>query len=130
MKKKILKNIEWSILICTIILVIIGLVALTSATKNANYDELKKQIMWVIISIPVMIVILFIDYDLITKLAPILYAIIIFLLIGVLFTEPINGATSWFDIGSFSFQPAEFAKIICILMLALVITRIQKKRNR
>lgn len=126
MKKKILKNIEWSILICTIILVVIGLVALTSATKNANYDELKKQIMWVIISIPVMVVILFIDYDLIAKLAPILYAIIIFLLIGVLFTEPINGATSWFDIGSFSFQPAEFAKIICVLMLALVITRIQK----
>ena len=126
MKKKILKNIEWSILICTIILVIIGLVALTSATKNTNYDELKKQIMWLIISIPIMIVVIFIDYEFIAKIAPILYGIIIFLLIGVLFTEPINGATSWFDIGSFSFQPAEFAKVICILMLAFVITRIQK----
>ena len=127
MKRKILKNIEWGILICTIILVVIGLVALTSATQNSDYEDLKKQIMWVCISIPIMIIILFIDYDFIAKISPILYGIIIALLIGVLFTEPINGATSWFNIGPVSLQPAEFAKVICILMLALLISRIQKK---
>ena len=126
MKRKILKNIEWGILVCTILLIAIGLVALTSATQNLDYDELKRQIMWVCISIPVMIVILFIDYEFIAKISPILYGIILLLLIGVLFTEPINGATSWFDIGPVSLQPAEFAKIICILMLAFVITRIQR----
>lgn len=127
MKRKILKNIEWGILICTIILVVIGLVALTSATQNSDYEDLKKQIMWVCISIPIMIIILFIDYDFIAKISPILYGIIIALLIGVLFTEPINGATSWFNMGPVSLQPAEFAKVICILMLALLISRIQKK---
>lgn len=127
MKKRILKNIEWGILICAIILTIIGLVALTSATKNSDYDELKKQIMWLAVSIPVMIVIIFIDYDIIAKISPILYGLIIILLIAVLFTEPINGATSWFYIGNFSFQPAEIAKIIYILMLALVMTKIQSK---
>ncbi len=127
MKKKILKNIEWGILICTIILVAIGLVALASATQNSDYEELKKQIIWLVISIPIMIIIIFIDYDFIAKISPILYGIIVILLIGVLFTEPINGATSWFNIGSISIQPAEFAKVICVLMLALIITRIQKK---
>ena len=127
MKRKILKNLEWGILISTIILVIIGLIALTSATQNSNYEELKKQIMWVIISIPVMIIVIFVDYELLVKVAPILYVIIIALLIGVLFTEPINGATSWFNIGPFSFQPAEFAKIVCILTLAFTIVKIQKK---
>ena len=126
MKRKILKNIEWGILICTLILLAIGLVALASATQNSDYDELKRQIMWVCISIPIMIIILFIDYDFIAKISPVLYGIIIVLLIGVLFTEPINGATSWFNIGSVSIQPAELAKIICILMLALVISKIQK----
>ena len=86
MKRKILKNIEWGILVCTILLIAIGLVALTSATQNLDYDELKRQIMWVCISIPVMIVILFIDYEFIAKISPILYGIIILLLIGVLFT--------------------------------------------
>ena len=127
MKRKILKNVEWGILICTIILLAIGLVALTSATKNSDYEELKKQVMWAVISIPVMIIVIFIDYDFIAKISPVLYGIIIILLIGVLFTEPINGATSWFNIGSFSLQPAELAKIICILMLALVMTKIQKR---
>ena len=118
MKRKILKNIEWGILICTILLVAIGLVALTSATKNSDYEELKKQIMWIVISLPVMIVVIFIDYNFIAKISPILYGIIIALLIGVLFTEPINGATSWFSIGPISIQLAEFAKIAVVLFLS------------
>ena len=126
MKRKILKNIEWGILICTIILVIIGLIALTSATQNSDYDELKRQVMWLVISIPIMIIIIFIDYEWLAKISPILYGIILVLLVGVLFTEPINGATSWFNIGGASFQPAEFAKIVCILMLAWLIVKIQK----
>lgn len=49
------------------------------------------------------------------------------MLIAVLFTKPINGATSWFDIGSFSFQPGEFAKVFVILFLAFTISKIQEK---
>lgn len=126
MKRKILKNIEWSILISTIILVIIGLVALTSATKNSNYEELKKQILWLTISIPILIVVIFVDYDIFAKISPILYGIILILLVAVLFTSAVNGATSWFDIGPFSFQPAEFAKVVIVLFIAWLITKIQK----
>ena len=52
MGKKLLKNTEWSILIVSILLTIIGLVALFSATQNADHDEFKKQVQWVLISIP------------------------------------------------------------------------------
>ena len=127
MKKKILKNIEWGILVCTILLIAIGLIALFSATQNSDYDEFKKQILWLVISIPVIICIILLDYNWITKLSPILYGISLLLLIAVLFTEPINGASSWFTIGSFSFQPAEFAKIVVILFTTYVIVKIQKK---
>lgn len=127
MKKRILKNIEWSVLICTILLIAIGLVALASATKSSDYEDLKKQVMWLIISIPILIIVIFIDYDIFVKMSPILYGIIFILLIAVLFTKPINGATSWFSIGPFSFQPAEFAKIVVILFLAWLFTKIQAK---
>lgn len=127
MKKRILKNIEWGILVCTILLIAIGLVALFSATQNSDYDELKKQILWLIISVPVMICVIFLDYEWFSKISPILYGISLLLLIAVLFTEPINGATSWFTIGPFSFQPAEFAKIAVILFTADVIVKLQKK---
>ena len=111
MNKRLLKNIEWGILICTILLIVIGFVALFSATQNAGYDEFKKQIMWVLVSIPVMIVVILIDYEIFIKISPVLYGASLIFLIGVLFTEPINGASSWFSIGKFTVQPAEFAKI-------------------
>lgn len=127
MNKKILKNLDYGILICTIILLAIGLIALYSATQNTGYTEFKKQIIWICVSIPIMIIIIFIDYESIAKISPILYGIIIIALIAVLFMEPINGATSWFNIGSISIQPSEFAKIIVIIFLAYYISKVQEK---
>ena len=118
---------EWGLLIVAIILSAIGLVALFSATQETEYDEFKKQIIWVIVSIVAMIITMCIDYELLVKISPVCYGVIIILLIGVLFTKPINGATSWFDIGAFSFQPGEFAKIFVILFLAFVISKIQSR---
>ena len=127
MKKKFFKNIEWGILICTVILIVIGLIALYSATYESTSDEFRKQILWLVISVPIMIVAICVNYEVIAKISPIFYVIILGLLIGVLFTESVNGASSWFSIGFFSFQPSEFAKIFVILTLSLVITKIQDR---
>ena len=126
MKKKILRNIEWGILVCTILLIAIGLLALFSSTQNLNYEEFTKQLMWLVISVPVMIVVILIDYELLAKLSPIIYGVSLLLLIAVLFTEPINGATSWFSIGPFTMQPSEFAKIAIVLFLASSLVKLQK----
>ena len=125
MRKRELKNIEWSIGIIAIILCIIGLVALFSATQEADYDEFNKQCIWFVVSLVIGIVIMLI-YKSMVKLSPVFYGAFIILLIGVLFTSPVNGATSWFDIGFFSFQPGEFAKIFVILFLAYTINKIQE----
>ena len=55
MRKRDLKNVEWWILIIAIILTLIGLVALFSATQNTGYDEFKKQIIWFAVSIVLML---------------------------------------------------------------------------
>ena len=70
MKKSFFKNMQWSILICMILLIGIGFVALYSATISSNTDELIKQIIWFIIGIPIMIAITLIDYKLIAKASP------------------------------------------------------------
>ena len=111
-------------------LILIGLVALFSATQNAEYEELKKQIMWLCISIPIFIVVIFIDYEIVAKASPIFYGIFLILLIAVLFTKSINGATSWFNIGSFSIQPSEFAKIFVILVFAKVVSKIEERGKK
>lgn len=129
MRKRELKNIEWGILIVAVILSIIGIVALFSATQETEYDEFKKQIIWLGVSLVIMVLVMLIDYETLTKFSPVLYGIFIVLLIGVLFTKPINGASSWFNIGFFSFQPGEFAKIVVILFLTFAMTKIQSRKK-
>lgn len=108
----------------------IGLVALYSATQEAEFDEFNKQCIWFVISLIIGIVIMLIDYELIVKISPIFYGAFILLLVAVLFTKPVNGATSWFDIGFFSLQPGEFAKVAVVLFITYAITKIQAKDNR
>lgn len=130
MQKRFLKNTEWGILVCSVLLLIIGMVALFSATQNSEFEEFKKQAIWALISIPVIIVILMVDYHIFTRFSPYFYGLFIVLLIAVFFTEPINGATSWFSLGIFSFQPGEFAKIFVILFLAFILEKLcSRSRN-
>ena len=131
MKNKYLKNIEWSILISCLILLLIGMVALYSATKETGNVELKKQIVWTAVSIPIMIIVMLVDYNTIAKISPVFYGIFIIGLIAVLFTEPVNGATSWFKINDWmTFQPSEFAKVIFIVFLAFIIQKLQNGDKR
>ena len=95
MRKRELKNIEWSIGIIAIVLCIIGLVALFSATQEAELDEFNKQCIWLGISLVIGIIVMLIDYETLVKLSPILYGIFILLLIAVFFTTPVNGARSF-----------------------------------
>ncbi len=128
MNKKMLKNIEWGILICCLILLCIGIVALFSATQADNNEELKKQTLWAAISIPIMIIVIFVDYNLIAKISPPLYGLALIALVAVLFTEPINGASSWFKITeTITIQPSEFAKVILIIFLAFILVKFQKR---
>lgn len=122
------RKIDWLILICALMLCGVGLIALFSASYDSDLDEFKKQAIWMGISIGIMIIVMFIDYKILIKLSPILYGISIIALIAVLFTKPINGARSWFNIkdGLFSFQPAEMAKVFIILFVAYVISLIQR----
>lgn len=129
-RKLCLKDIEWSILICVIVLITIGCIALYSATQNTDFDELRKQLIWLAISIPIMIAFILVDYELIVKSSPIIYGGLLISLVGVLFTKPINGARSWFVIGNISLQPAEFAKIFVILFLAYSISKVQSKGKK
>ena len=130
MNKRNIKNTDWGILICVLLLVIMGLIALYSATYNSELYEFKKQCIYVLISIPIFILIVYLDYSIIAKFSTYLYGFSIILLIAVLFTSAINGASSWFNIGFFAFQPAELCKVFVILFLSTTIVNIQKNSRK
>lgn len=93
-----------------------------------------KQLLWITVGLVLVGIIQLIELSVYQTFAPIFYGITILLLIGVLFTTPINGATSWFDLGGFRFQPSEFAKVTtCIMLsayLAMPTARMQELRTK
>lgn len=125
MKKKLLKNTEWTVLIVSLLLFSIGLVALFSSTQSTDYEEFKKQIQWFLISVPFLVLVYFIDYNVIARFSTVIYMVMMGLLVGVLFTKPINGARSWYQIGGVGIQPSELSKVVVVLFIAFLINKLQ-----
>ena len=78
-----------------------------------------KQLIWITLSIPLIIFILFFNAKFYERFSSILYLASIISLIGLfLFGRNINGATSWYNFGGVGLQPSEFAKAFTALALA------------
>ncbi|MEO0237806.1 MAG: FtsW/RodA/SpoVE family cell cycle protein [candidate division WOR-3 bacterium] len=123
-----------------LLLLICGLVILTSATtflsyqnksfKNNPYYFLTRQICWIIVGIFVAIAISNIDIRKINeKVFFYILIISIILLIVVLFTKPINGARRWLRFSSFSFQPSEFAELAMLLYVSKKFSSIKNQKD-
>lgn len=94
---------------------------LDEASFTSLYDLSKnygKQLLWITIAIGIVGIIQLIEARFYETFAPLFYGITMLLLVGVLFTTAIKGATSWYNIGGFRFQPSEFGKVATCLMLA------------
>ncbi|MBD2701801.1 rod shape-determining protein RodA [Spirosoma sp. BT702] len=78
-----------------------------------------KQLMWIGTTLLLIICILVINHTVFDTFAFIFYGFMILMLVLVLFLgSNINGSRSWFKFGSFTIQPAEFAKVATALALA------------
>jgi len=126
-KTDITKGFDWITIGIYLALVFIGWLMLYAVVYDVNGENnifdfntiIGKQTIWIIISLSVFVLSLFIDWNTWNSYSPIFYVIGILLLIGVLFLgKNIKGATSWFSFGGVSFQPSEFAKLGTALLLA------------
>ena len=108
------KFIEWKLIIIYLILLAIGLITLSSV-DNAEFN---KQTIFSFISLFFGFFILVLDGKFLISLAYSIYSISIILLILVLLIGVEKfGAKSWFNFGSFSFQPSELAKFGTLLAI-------------
>ena len=81
----------------------------------------KRQILFVVIGIVVMLAAAFLDYRLYRDFANPAYLVVMLALVGVLFFGvERNGARAWYELPgqTFQIQPAEFAKVAVIVALA------------
>ncbi len=106
-----------------------GLLMIYSATRARLVTEgidpgyyLKRQAVFVVIGIIVMVVAAAIDYRRLRDFAPTFYAgsILALLLILTPLGKKSKGAQAWFQIGAYQLEPSEFAKIALIIGLAAI----------
>ena len=108
------KFIEWKLIVIYFILLAIGLITLSSV-DNAEFN---KQTIFSFISLFFGFFILILDGKFLISLAYSIYIISIILLVFVLLIGVEKfGAKSWFNFGSFSFQPSELAKFGTLLAI-------------
>ncbi len=125
-RNNILLQIDWTLIILYLLLISFGWMNIYSAASSENHHEIfdfatryGKQIIWIGLSFVICVFLLFIESSFYEKFAAYIYLFCMLLLAGLfVIGKNINGATSWYAIGSFSLQPTEFAKTGTILALA------------
>ena len=133
--KNIFSNIDWVVVLLYLALVLIGWVNIYAAVYNEDHHSIfditqryGKQLMWIVLGLVIAFVILLVDNHFFTTFAIPIYLVVLVSLLAVLVLGvKINGATSWFQFGSFKIQPSEFAKFATALALAKYLSAINIK---
>jgi len=130
---RLIKEIDKTILVCTILLILYGTLNIYLCTKG-EYGLVypQKQAFWFIVSIVALYVFITIDYTIIFNFVPIFYwGAIILLLVAEIpgVGAVVNGARGWIRFGGQQIQPSEFAKLGIILMLAKKLDDMDGKIN-
>ena len=126
--KKVFKNLDKPLLLVTILLFVVGLIAVFSSSNVtaymshavSPYNYFIKQLAFLVVGF----IIAFIMLRFTTKaygvfswglLLIVIASLVCLLIIG----QTKNQAISWYDLGPISIQPSEFAKVITIVWLAV-----------
>lgn len=131
--QSVTNNIDWITILLYAVLVISGWVTIYSASLPDQTTSIfdigqvyGKQIMFIVTSIPLIMVLLTIDAKIYDKYAVVFYALGLVLLAGLFVAgKTIKGQTNWYSFGGFSLQPSEFAKIATSLVLSKYLSDVQ-----
>jgi len=117
-----LDSFEWRFFALVVAILSLGVLSIYSVThvqQGSGLPLYARQMVWIVMGAGAFLVMLVFDYHKISRLSYLLYAIVLVLLAAVLIAgKTSRGAQRWFPIGPFAFQPAEFAKLVLILVLA------------
>ncbi len=135
----LMKTIDWTLVVCYLILVLVGwanIYASVHSSEPASIFDFScrsgKQFVWIMTSIVIAAVILFlINPRIYEGFSLPIYLVTIGLLVAVIFLGiEVKGSRSWFGFGPIRFQPAEISKISTSLMLATVMSQLGYKISK
>lgn len=112
-------DIDWILFFSAVFITIAGLVTMGSFGAENSYFH--KQIIWIVISVTIFFILSLFDYRFLKRtgvVITIFSGAILMLLALFIVGKVAGGAQSWFSLGGVSFQPADFIKLIIIILLA------------
>lgn len=113
-----------------IALAVFGVLVLYSAGRSVSTPtpHYLKQTIFFVMGCGIALTIACIDYRVLISLAPIGYIVGLILLVLVLTVgKVVKGSQSWIDLGPIGFQPSEFVKLVMVLFLAWLLTRMGRR---
>ena len=137
-RKKFWTNDLEAIIVIMLVLLILGTInvfsssfVLAEAEFNTPYFFLKRHVINVVIGAIAFGCCCYFDYHIWRKYMPFILLFTLLSLVLVLFIGPsVNGARRWLPLGITQFQPAEFAKLVSIMLMAAYLTvRIKQQRE-
>lgn len=136
--RSVLKRIDWLTVFFYLALVAIGWVNIYSSTFTEADQSIfdfgtlhGKQLFFILTSFASIVILLSLDPNFYERFSSVFYIVAMLLLLGLFpFGKTIAGATSWYDLGSFNFQPSELAKVVTALALAKYLSDIQTDIKR
>ncbi len=127
MVERSLKRIDWILVFFILPILLAGLFTMKSfAVTETTGNFFDRQIIWVCVSFVVFFVFSFIDFRFLKRTDVLVWMFVIHavILIALFIVGNVSrGAQSWFDLGFFSFQPADTMKLVLVLILAKYFSR-------
>lgn len=122
--RAISRGFDWPLLVSALLLVGAGLVTINSFVGENILFE--KQFSWLLIALSVFFLASLVDVRFLrrTGIVTLLYFASLGLLVAVLLLGSVTkGATSWFSLGPFAFQPSNLAALVLVIVLAKYFSR-------
>src|SRR3954464_13082567 len=115
-----ISRLDLNLLTTALLIAAIGCLLVYSATYFGPEAPLfRKQVMWTLIGIGLMVLFIAVDYHVLMEVPPFLYGVGIVVLAYLLASDRLTrNVKSWIHIGGFQFQPSEFMKIFTALLIA------------
>jgi rod shape determining protein RodA len=129
----VLRRLDWLTVFLFALLVFFGWVNIYSTTLTESHTSIfslstlyGKQLFFMGVSLVFIVLILSLESSFFERFSSLFYIVSLVLLLGLfVFGKTIAGATSWYDLGFFNFQPSEVGKLTAALALAKYLSDIQ-----
>ncbi len=119
-----IKKIDFILLFCLLSISIFGLLTMSSFSLGDSYTV--KQSTWILLGVASFLFFSRVEFDFLKDTKAVMFAYIssnLLLLATLFFGSTIKGSKAWISFGGVSLQPADFAKLALIILIAKYFSR-------